>query len=101
MWLQLDKHADPDLLGAIPSFLDADDPDPAAKQLDKHYGHGGGWRPSAGWTIDEKGVARYPGDPALKPLFASVLRDEVILVYLYGYVAVIQPDQSFEICRMD
>jgi hypothetical protein len=29
------------------------------------------------------------------------LRDELIFVYLHGYVSIFQPDNTFEACRMD
>jgi hypothetical protein len=29
------------------------------------------------------------------------LRDELILIYEHSWVAIIQPDRTFETCRMD
>jgi hypothetical protein len=43
----------------------------------------------------------YPGDPPFKPIAMMVLRDETILIYDYSIVAIVQPDGSFEACRMD
>lgn len=98
----LDIRTTLDHVGFIPYWLNLDDPRPASEQLDAHYGHGGGWRPQSGFT--RMGITfklSYPGDPPLKPLVAMELRDELILIYSYGYVAIFQKDGKFEICRMD
>lgn len=91
----------PDHLGAIPYWLSEDDPEPAAKQLHAAYGHGGGWDPFKGFRLDDNNSLIYPGDPALKPIAEMHLRDETILMYEHSWVAIIQPDRSFEVCRMD
>jgi hypothetical protein len=46
-------------------------------------------------------VLKYPGDPPFEPLVAIPFRHELILVYTAGIVAIVQPDHSFEVCRMD
>ena len=92
----------PNELGWLPSMVDRSDPDPAAVQFHKRYGHGGGWRPIEGFKkLKSPGHIQHPGDPPMKPLFMTRLRDEVIYVYRYGFVAVFQPDGSFEVARMD
>lgn len=103
VWLRLDERALPDHLGFIPEFLDEEDPDDAQTQLDKNYGHGGGYRPQSGWEIVNKQrmTIQYPGDPPTEPLWANVFRKERIYVYPYGYVLILQPDGSFVCARMD
>lgn len=91
----------PDAVGLIPHFLDPEDPRPAKAQLDQNYRHGGGWQPFEGFTLQKDGSIKYPDDPALKPRAMMRLRDEVILVYDYGWVLILQKDGAFEICRMD
>ena len=91
----------PEHVGMIPYWLSEDDIDPAWRQLDKHYQHGGGWRPFKGHTMNEDKSLEYPGDPALHPIASMELRDELILMYEYSWVAVVQKDGSFEVCRMD
>ena len=44
---------------------------------------------------------KYPGDPAYEPFAAMKLRKETILMYDHGWVAIFQPDNSFEVSRMD
>lgn len=90
-----------EMLGFIPEFLNEDDPDPARVQLDKNYGHGGGWQPIPKFTLGAQGELKYPGDPALPVLARTKLRDETINVYEHAWVAIIQPDGSFEVARMD
>ena len=96
----LHPRALPDHVGFIPTFIDLDDPRPAAEQFAERYVYGG-WRNQPGFTASEPFTLHYPGDPPLKPIAAMQLRDELILVYDYGYVAIFQKDGSFEACRMD
>ena len=98
----LDPRATEDHVGLIPMFLFDQDPRPAKEQFNERYSHGGGWRPNTGWTMrKEDRSLKYPGDPRLHPLAEMKLRDETILVYEYGIVAIVQPDGSFEASRMD
>lgn len=99
--LMLDLRASPDHIGSIPDMLDAEDPRKAAEQLDIGYAHGGGWSPTPGFTMDDSGHLKYPGDPPLAPLAAIPFREEIVLIYEHSIVAVIQPDGSFEVSRMD
>jgi hypothetical protein len=103
VWEKLDKRAVMDNLGLIATFLDWDNPDPARKQLNDNYAHGGGWNPQPKFEMADpaSGVLQYPGDPPLHPLFKAHLRDEIVRVYDYGYVSITQPDGTFEAARMD
>lgn len=86
------------MLGLLPEFWDERDPRPAKEQADENYVSG--WRPSAGFTMTERGL-EYPGDPPMALVAEAKLRDETIRVYQSAWVAIIQPDGSHEICRMD
>lgn len=88
-------------LGFLPDMLREDDPRPAREQLDSGYRHGGGWDPFKGHELLANNAICYPGDPPLYPVAETKLRDELILLYEHDWVAIIQPDRSFEICRMD
>lgn len=88
-------------LGLIPYMLDPDDRRPAREQFDENYQHGGGWRPFKGHTLMPNDDLQYPDDPPLKPLAEMRLRNERILMYEFGWVVIIQPDGSYETCRMD
>lgn len=101
VWQFLHPKATPEHLGLLPWMLDANDADCATAQFDKNYQHGGGWRPQSGFHLNEDNSLDYPGDPPLVPIAQTNLRDELIVIYDYGYVAVIQPDRTFEACRMD
>lgn len=86
-----------ELLGSIPAWLNPANPEPAAKQLDAGYRHGGGWIPfgKGVWEMGDGGTL------ALKPIAKAQLRDETIYVYEYTWVAIVQKDGSFEVARMD
>jgi hypothetical protein len=100
-WIQLHPKATPEMLGFIPEFLNENDPRPAREQLDDNYSHGGGWRSMPGFTMLPNGDLKYPGDPPFALLAETKLRDEIIRVYNYAWVVILQPDGSFEVCHMD
>ena len=90
-----------DHVGFLPTFLDLDDPRPAAEQFQERYVHGG-WRNQSGFkTGKQRYSLHYPGDPPLNPIAVMHLRDETIMVYEHAYVAIWQKDGTFEACRMD
>lgn len=89
-----------DHLGYIPNWLNTANPKKAAIQLNDGYQFGG-WQPSKGFKLGADNSLTYPGDPAMKPLASAKLRDETICFYRSSWVAVIQADRSFEVCRMD
>jgi hypothetical protein len=88
-------------LGYLPAWLDTDDPAPAREQFDRHYGRYGGWQPLPGWKLLANNTMLYPGDPPYRPRAMTKLRDELIVYYQSSWVAIIQKDRSFEMCRMD
>lgn len=88
-------------LGLLPAFLSEGSPDPAAKQLGRGYSYGGGWSPVRGFRLRDDNHLLYPGDPPLRPIAETKVNDEVVCVYEHSFVAVIQPDRSFEVARMD
>jgi hypothetical protein len=101
-WTMLDPRMTLDRLGYIPDFLSEDDPEPAAKQIDKNYTHGGGWESFKHHRMNPKTYAiKYPGDPALRPLASAWLRNELILYYQGSWVAIVQPDGAWDIARVD
>lgn len=97
----LHPRCTPTHVGFIPTFLDLDDERPAAEQFQERYIYGG-WRNQEGFTRgDVRYSLKYPGDPTLLPIATMQLRDETIMVYEHGYVAIWQKDGTFEACRMD
>lgn len=100
-WEMLHPRMTMSHLGLLPDMISHHDPRPAKEQLDSNYQHGGGWSPMRGFTLQEDNSLTYPGDPPLPPRAQAKLREELIVFYDYAWVAVIQPDRSFEVCRMD
>jgi hypothetical protein len=102
IWTARHPRANMDMLGWLPGFLSEDDPDDAKKQLHTNYSHGGGWQPIRGYKLRSNDCLEYPGDPPLRPIFETKLRDERILVYEHAIVCVIAPDgETYECARMD
>jgi hypothetical protein len=91
-------------LGLLPEFFSETDPRSAAEQLDENYAHGGGFRPSPEntWALDrETLVLTYPEEPPMQPLAKAYLHDELLVFYPSAFLAIIQPDGSFKVTRVD
>ena len=107
LWTQKHPRASTEHLGFIPSFIKETDPRPAAEQFADHYAFGGGWMPFKGFTMLPNGNMQYgdpseeDADPPTLLLWESFLRDETIRVYDSAWVAIVQPDGSFSVSRMD
>lgn len=103
VWELVDPHYTSEMLGPfLPTFLHTDDPRPAAEQFNERYQYGG-WQ-SFGkdkYTLDADNTLHYPGDPPFKPLAQCKLRDELICLYRGDFVAIIQPNRSFDVARLD
>ena len=99
-WEMIHPKATPDMLGYVPRFLMDGDPRPAREQFEERYEFGG-WKPNRGFSKDDRDFIKYPGDPALPPIAQRMLRDERVVMYPSSLFAIIQPDGSFEIARMD
>jgi len=102
-FIALNPKVTSETLGLIPTFLSTNDPLSAREQFHNNYGHGGGWQPISGFTLDPDLTLTYKEgeDPPLSPLAATKFNDELILVYPYAWVAIVQRDGSFEVSRMD
>jgi hypothetical protein len=94
-----------DMLGNLPDFLSVHDKRGAAEQFAANYPFGG-WNTSLTdrfrftATLGEERLV-FPGDPAMKPLAWTTLRDERILLFPHSWVVVVAPDDSFEVARLD
>lgn len=100
-WELLHPEMTFDHLGNIPFFLYDNSRLSAREQLDLGYSFAGGWQPFKGHTLNADNSLSYPGDPDLIPLAQARLRNELIVFYPHAWVAIIQLDRSFEVCRMD
>lgn len=88
-----------DHLGFIPEFINTDDPRGAAKQIDEAYISG--WSPFPGFEMKANGDLLYPGDPPTRLLAEAKLREETIRFYDHAWLAIVQPDGTFEVARLD
>lgn len=100
-WEYLHEVVTREWLGLLPEMLNDANPAPAREQFDRGYQHGGGWRPFVGFKLLGNGCILYPGDPSLRPLARTQLRDEKITLFECSWVMIQQPDGSYEIARMD
>jgi hypothetical protein len=90
--------------GFLPTFFSMHDPRSARDQLHESYIHGG-CVPFKGFTLKGNDTAsfrlHYPGDPPMKPVSHALLHGELIVLFEYDWLAIIQPDGSHIICRVD
>jgi hypothetical protein len=99
---QNNEHA-----GLLPQFFSPLDPRPAAEQLHENYAHGGGVHPFEGFKLVGSELKplefelHYPGDPPFIARDFAYLRDELILLFPYDWVCIVQPDSSFMVTRCD
>lgn len=98
-WEMLHPRMTMDHLGLLPDMLSEHDPRPAKEQFDTNYV--AGWHEFKGFKLGADNSLSYPGDPTHKPLAQTKLRNELICFYQSAWVAIIQADRSFEVCRMD
>ena len=90
-----------DVLGLVPYWLDESDPRSAEEQLNAHYAHGGGWSPLEGWKLSASNSISYPGDSVLQPWAIATFREDTICAYESAWFAIIHPDRTFSVARMD
>jgi hypothetical protein len=100
-WEMLHEKMTMEVLGFLPSFLHESDPRPAREQINERYRSS--WFPitTPGIKLRDDNVILYPRDPPYVPLAQTRLRDELIVYYPHAFVAIIQPDRSFEVARID
>lgn len=95
-------HCDPfDLVGFLPQFLDPENPNEAVDQLNDNYAHGGGWFDFEGFQFDYSDPSKprllYPGDPPTEAVAYWMLREETVILFDRGWVAVVQPNGNFRV----
>ena len=89
------------VVGYIKYFIYETDDRPAVEQFNERYRHGGGWNPFDGFTMDNNLFITYPEDSALPPLAIANFREQKIIIYPHSFVAILNPDKTFEVSRMD
>jgi hypothetical protein len=93
----------PDHLGFLPDILRRDDPRPVREQLEDRYAHGGGYRAKSfdKFKLGKNMVLKWPGDEPQKPLAATLINDELVVLYPHALLLVMQSDGKFEVTRVD
>jgi hypothetical protein len=100
--------------GFLPGFFDESDSRPAKEQLHENFQHGGGFMSMPGFSLERADIPYEEGDalliydkgsedeePPLEELGRAKLRDETLIFFNYSWLAIVQPDGSFEVTRVD
>lgn len=104
IWTLLNPRMTIDQLGYLPMLIGPKFPGTVAEQLRDNYAHGGGYDPFGEnlWKLDPKThVLSYPDDPQFHPLATTKVRDETLYFYNHAILAIVQPDGSFAVTRVD
>jgi hypothetical protein len=102
IWVMLDPNFSAEGLGFLPDILLNDDKRSVKDQLEDRYRHGGGWRPIPGLTMTPSRTLRFPGDPPYRPSAITKINHELVIFYRQAsLLAVVQPDKSFTVVRVD
>lgn len=105
IWKLHHKRMTPEMLGYVPTFFDEEDPRRAAEQIRDRYI--GGWAPLSGFVMLPDGTLLYgdqtaeDADPPLQPLASADFRHERLVFYPHAWLAIVQPDGSYEVSRVD
>lgn len=95
------EGAEPDALanacGLIPHFLDNEE-EKALDCFNRHYPFG--THELVGAEIKD-GAMLYPNDPPLYPYMEVAHGNEMVYIYPHAFVAIVQPDGSSYVTRMD
>ena len=96
------KGFNENMAGDLRFFANENSDTPLNKQINKAYSFGGGWNPLNGFEFNQetKGI-KYPGDPELLPLAVATFKEQQVYLYHYSWVAIVNPDKSFEVSRVD
>jgi len=98
VWKGLHPQMTPERLGYLPHMFSDLNPKPVRDQFLQNYP---GWRPFEGFRLSGDGLSLlYPGDPPVKALAEAKCRDETVRLFEHDWVAIVQPDGSFEVARM-
>lgn len=94
-------------LGLIPSFVDNQCKDDAVTQIHNNYAHGGGWRDLSGYQIHftQDGRVELLGpekcDPPLKEMARGLHGRELVFVFEFCMVAVVNSNDVLRVARID
>lgn len=103
-WELVHPRADIDMLGYVPLFITRTSDVPLKKQFDAEYVSG--WKTSASkWVRDtERNTLQgHPEDPPF-PMIARYQHKptgELLEFYTSCFTAIVQPDGTFEVARLD
>ena len=109
-WYLHHKDMQLEHLGLIPSFLDELNPDDAITQINRNYQHGGGWYDMEGFELSKDDdppwasiIYAINDEPAesYTCLAHCKIHDEIVAFYRSAWVAVIKPNLSFRVARID
>jgi hypothetical protein len=106
--MQYSEWTNEEAAGMLPEILRPDDPRPVKEQLNDRYSHGGGFMASKGFTFKKEGdkaILSYEiedDDPEIYQEWSrSKVNDEELYLFDASFMAIVQPDGTYEVTRVD
>lgn len=90
--------------GYLPLMLDERDPRSVQEQLNESYAHGGGWNSFSGFILSKRGgkyALSYPGDPLMLEVSRAQFRDQLLVLFQYSWLGIIENDELLDVARVD
>ena len=90
--------------GYLPLMLDERDPRSVQEQLNESYAHGGGWNSFSGFTLVERAgkyALSYPGDPLMLEVSRAQFRDQLLVLFQYSWLGIIEEGKLIDAARVD
>lgn len=90
--------------GYLPLMLDERDPRSVQEQLNESYAHGGGWNRFSGFVLSKRGgkyALAYPGDPLMLEVSRAQFQDQLLVLFQYSWLAIIENDELIDVARVD
>lgn len=108
LWTLYDHRFGREVLGLLPALISNEYFGNVAEQLERNYAHGGGYRDLTKlepdkWVFNKrKKTLRHRAERStFKPIASTQIKDEQVYFYQYALLAIVKPDGSFAVTRVD
>ena len=109
--MKLSNWTNNEVTGLLPEIIWQDDPRPAREQFNDRYAHGGGWNPMKGWLFkpgpDGEATLVFQSNDEeddaeeYREMSRTTINSEILILFDCEFLAIVQPDGSFEVDRVD
>ena len=96
----------PQRAGHLPQIIINRDARSAQEQVNARYQHGGGWRSvegfKLGWPRADEYSLNYEGEEPLREVSRALFHGtQVLVLFKYSYLAIVEADKLIDVSRID